>query len=72
MTDIYEILLTVNIVALTAVIMHSFITEKKEDTVRIPKVLRKKKKAEKLSDEEKRNAEILDEISKYNGMEVRR
>ena len=38
----------------------------------MPKIFKKKHKEKEQSREEKRNAEILDEISKYNGMEVRR
>ena len=65
-----ELLLILNLVAINMVIIHSifFKEEKKKYT---PPKIRIKKKYE-LTEEEKRDAEILKDISSYNGMEVRK
>ena len=63
-----ELLLTLNIASITAVLIHHLIA-KKPSTVSRPHIRLKKPKRE-LTEEEKRNAEILEDISKYNGMEV--
>lgn len=64
-----ELLLTLNIAAITAVLIHHIIAKKPSLSVNKPFIKSKRIKRE-LTEEEKRNAEILEEISKYNGMEV--
>lgn len=72
MRDIYEILLMINIAALTSVYIHNLISVRKDKPKTKPAIFKKKNKPKELTEEEKRNAEILDQISKYNGMEVKR
>ena len=65
-----ELLLTVNITALSAVFIHHLITKNPKVSTPQPRIKFKTKKKKELTEEEKRNAEILEDISKYNGMEV--
>lgn len=64
-----EILLIINLTALTTVFIHSIISKPKKEYKK-PKINFKVKKKHELTEEEKRNAEILNDISKYNGIEV--
>ena len=72
MTNSCELLLLINLMALTAVCIHCLIAEKADGENATPKKKIRFKKAKPMSDEEKRNAEILEEIAAYNGTEVRK
>ncbi len=72
MTDSYELLLVLNLISLTAVCIHGLMskkgTEKHENSAKRHSF----KKPVQQSEEEKRNAKILEDISRYNGTEVRK
>ena len=65
-----EFLLILNLTALNMVIIHSLIEKKGKKEYKAP-IFKMKKKHE-LTQEEKRDAQILKDISNYNGMEVRK
>ena len=62
-----ELLLILNLTALNAVIIHSIITKKPEKEYKKPQISFKPQKKHELTEEEKRDAEILNDISNYNG-----
>ena len=65
-----EFLLILNLTALNMVIIHSLIYKNGKKEYKAPTF--KIKKKHKLSEQEKRDAQILKDISNYNGMEVRK
>ena len=65
-----EFMLILNLTALNAVIIHSIITKGSEKKYKKPQISFKAKKKREMTDEEKRDAEILNSISNYNGKEV--
>ena len=65
-----EFLLILNLTALNMVIIHSIIH--KNGRKKYEKPMLKIKKKYELSEAEKRDAQILKDISSYNGMEVRK
>lgn len=65
-----EFLLILNLTALNLVIIHALIHKNGKKEYKSP-IFKIKKKYEPTA-EEKRDAEILKDISSYNGMEVRK
>jgi len=65
-----EFLLILNLTALNLVIIHSLLFKREKKDYKMPKI--KIRKRHELTDEEKRDAQILKDISSYNGMEVRK
>lgn len=67
-----ELLLILNLTALNAVIIHSIAARKTKKEYAKPKLGFKRAEKHELTEEEKRDAEILSDISNYNGIEVRK
>ena len=65
-----EFLLILNLTALNMVIIHSLLYKRGKKEYKAPRL--KIKKKHELSEQEKRDAQILKDISNYNGMEVRK
>lgn len=72
MTDSYELLLILNLISLTAVCIHGLLQKKGAPKTDRPVHRHSFKKTVQQSEEEKRNAKILEDISRYNGTEVRK
>lgn len=67
-----ELLLLINLLALIAVYIHHITTSDSKKSYEKPLLSFAFKKERELSEEEKRDAEILEDIANYNGMEVRK
>lgn len=65
-----ELILTLNILALTAVIASELLEKRAKGKCEIPKISFKKRKGYMLSEEEKRDFEILESIAGYDGIRV--
>lgn len=65
-----EFILTLNILALTAVFTSEVFAKRKKRKYEKPKISFKKRKGYALSEEEKRDFEILESIAGYDGIRV--
>lgn len=65
-----ELILTLNILALTAVVVSEMREKRVKGKYEMPKISLKKRKGYMLSEEEKRDFEILESISGYDGIKI--